>query len=107
MESPALQTFRQHFYNCLTRRADALFELADALLTSAPVSAPVHLSLHPLHRRGWGSLYATLHHGVIDVPALRALLARHPLAGGFPFTPWMSVPGRAVMPKLGRVCKLV
>jgi hypothetical protein len=79
-----LQTFRQHYYNCLTRRADALFELTDALLTSGPVPAPVHLSLQPLHRRGWGSLYAALHDGQIDVPALRALLAQYPLTGGVP-----------------------
>jgi len=79
-----LQTFPQHFYHCLIRRTDALFELADALLTAAPVSAPVHLSLHPLHRRGWGSLYAALHHGQLDVPSVRALLAHYPLAGGVP-----------------------
>jgi hypothetical protein len=33
MEPPdALQTFRRSFYECFHRRADALFELADALL---------------------------------------------------------------------------
>ena len=79
-----LADFRLHFYHCLTQRADALFELTDALLTGGSVPAPVHLSLQPLHRRGWGSLYAALRHGRLDVPALQALLSQHPLATGAP-----------------------
>ncbi len=77
-----VQHFRAALYACFERRADALFELTDALLTADPVPAPVHLSLAPLHRRGWGSLYAALVHGTINPTALRVLLARHPLAGG-------------------------
>ncbi len=73
-----------HFYHCLTQRADALFELTDALLTGGSVPAPVHLALQPLHRRGWGSLYAALRHGQIAVPLLRALLAQYPLTDGSP-----------------------
>jgi hypothetical protein len=76
-----LGTFRRSFYECLHRRADALFELADALLTADSVPSPVHLSLEASHRRGWGSLYAALDRGRIDAEALRRLLARHPLAG--------------------------
>ena len=30
--SDALQTFRRSLYECLPRRSDALFELADAIL---------------------------------------------------------------------------
>ena len=75
----ALQTFRADLYTCFTRRAAALFELADALLTAGPVLSPAHLSLEAVHRRGWGSLYAALAHGDVDVPALRSLLARLPL----------------------------
>jgi DDE superfamily endonuclease len=48
------------FYRCFGRRADALFELTDALLTTGAVPSPVHLSVAPVHRRGWGSLYAAL-----------------------------------------------
>jgi hypothetical protein len=85
MEPSALDTFRafrSSLYNCLHRRADALFELTDALLTAEPVPSPVHLSLQPSHRRrGWGSLYNALSRGRIDAQALRRLLARHPLAG--------------------------
>ena len=46
-----------------------------------PSSTPGHLSLQASHRRGWGSLYATLAHGTIGADTLRELLARVPLAG--------------------------
>jgi DDE superfamily endonuclease len=82
MEPPdALQTFRRSFYKCLHRRPDALFELADAILTAdGTAPSPAHLSLQTPHRRGWGSLYAALWRGRIDDEALRKLLARYPLA---------------------------
>src|SRR3712207_5874148 len=76
-----LGTFRRSFYECLHRRADALFELTDALLTADGAPSPVHLSPEAPHRRGWGSLYAALRRGRIDAEALRGLIASHPLAG--------------------------
>jgi hypothetical protein len=77
-----LHTVRDSLYRCFERRADALFELADALLTAAgTVPSPVHLSLVPAHRRGWGSLYAALSRGRIEEGPLRELLARHTSAG--------------------------
>jgi hypothetical protein len=58
-----LVKFRQGFYECLTRWADAAFELADALLCwPGPVSSVPALSLEPVFCRGWGSLYAALAH---------------------------------------------
>ena len=83
MDSSAesLRTFRDSFYQCFDRRSDALFELTDALLTAGSVPSPVHLSLAPAHRRGWGSLYAALRRGRIDEAPLRELLARLPPAG--------------------------
>jgi hypothetical protein len=83
MEPPdALRTFRRSFYECFHRRKDALFELADAILSAdGAAPSPVHLSLEASHRRGWGSLYAALDRGRIDAEALRKLLARHPLTG--------------------------
>src|SRR4051812_28820282 len=52
----ALAEFRGDFYGCLSRRADALFELTDALLCSgAPVTSLVELSLAAEHRRGHGA----------------------------------------------------
>jgi hypothetical protein len=70
----ALRAFRCSLYDCLHRRADALFELTDAILTAGAVPSPVHLSLEAPHRRGWGSLYAALLRGQIDAEALRCCL---------------------------------
>ena len=80
--SAQLRMFRGQLYACMGRRADALFELADAILTTGAPSSSAHLSLSPVHRRGWGSLYAALNKGSIDVEALRDLLAQHPLTEG-------------------------
>src|SRR3954452_8683776 len=79
-----LRAFRQALYRCLDRRADALFELLDALLTTGPVPSPVHLSQAPIHRRGWGSLYAALAQGRLNIAALQLLVAQYPLAEGQP-----------------------
>jgi hypothetical protein len=71
-----LQSFRAGLYGCCSRRGDALFDLADALLsTQGPVASLPHLSLEPAHRRGWGSTYAALAHGRVDAERLRDLLA--------------------------------
>ncbi len=75
-----LRAFREWAYACLARRADALFELCDAVLTAGSAPSLVHLSLAQAHRRGWGSLYAALSKGRIDEDAVRDLLARHPTA---------------------------
>jgi hypothetical protein len=67
--------FRTELHACCTRRADALFELGDALLCTQAFSSLPHLSLEPIHRRGWGSAYAALACGRVDVERLRDLLA--------------------------------
>jgi len=74
----ALRAFRETFYARVRRLADALLELADAILTSGGVRSPPHLSPSPVHRRGWDSLYAALAQGGIDEEALRRLLAQLP-----------------------------
>ena len=80
-----LRAFRAALHACCSNRADALLDLADALLSAqGPVASLPHLSLEPAHRRGWGSLYAALARGRIDAERLRDLLAGHPLAGGQP-----------------------
>jgi hypothetical protein len=80
--SDAFYDFRRSFYECLHPRGDALFELTDAILSAdAAAPSPVHLSLQPTHRRGWGSFYAALTRGRIDAELLRELLVGHPLAG--------------------------
>ncbi len=77
-----LRTFRVDLHRCFHRRADALFELGDALVATETVSSLPHLSLQTAHRRGWGSLYDALAAGRIDVAVLRALLTRQPVLGG-------------------------
>jgi hypothetical protein len=79
-----LLAFRRSFHGCMRRRTDALFELADAILSAGPTPSPPHLSLAPVHRRGWVSLYAALTKGRIDDGEVRELLARHSLAKGGP-----------------------
>ncbi|GIJ51382.1 hypothetical protein Val02_82680 [Virgisporangium aliadipatigenens] len=75
-----LRRFRQEFYGCLTSRADAMFELTDAVLCAdGPVRSLAELSLVGEHRRGHGSAYAALADGRIDVERLRTVLAGVPL----------------------------
>jgi DDE superfamily endonuclease len=77
-----LSRFRDKFYECLTARADALFELADAAIcTDGPVTSLVELSLAPVFRRGHGALYDALAGGDIDEDRLRDLLAGQLPAG--------------------------
>ena len=75
----AFTAFRTQLYATFGARQDALFELTDALLTTGPVLALPHLSLAPLHRRGWGSLYTALRAGEIDSSALQTLIRAQPL----------------------------
>ncbi|MFE7113243.1 NF041680 family putative transposase [Streptomyces sp. NPDC057575] len=71
-----LSWFRREFYECLTRRADVLFEVADAVLcTGGPVVSLPELSLTVVHRRGHGAMYNALAEGRIDVSRLRMALA--------------------------------
>ena len=100
-----LRVFRNRFYAWLGRRADALFELCDAILTAGRVPSPPHLSLVSVHRRGWGSLgwgslYAALRKGGVDEEGIRNLRACCPLgrlaARTTPlFMPWIFRSGPA------------
>src|SRR3712207_7186774 len=92
MDSSALDTFRafrSSLYDCLYRRADALFELTDAILTAEAVPSPVHLSLQPSHRRGWGT--STTRSAVDEsTPKLCGGCSPtiHLLEAKLPYTPW-------------------
>src|SRR5437764_7106367 len=79
-----LRAFRAGVYTCLGARRDALFEALDAATTVGPVPSLAYLSLAALHRRGWGSLYAALAEGGLEVPALRELVGQYPLDDGQP-----------------------
>jgi hypothetical protein len=79
-ELGTLSVFREAFYDCLTRRADALFELCDSVLcTDGPVCSLVGLCLTAQHRRGHGALYDAANAGRIQVDRLRRQLAGLPL----------------------------
>ena len=81
----ALWLFRERVYQeGFDRRRDALFELLDALLVAGRVPSFVHLSLAQLFRRGWGSADDALAAGMVDVPALREIVASYPLDDGAP-----------------------
>src|SRR5215216_2814303 len=84
LDLASLRTFRTDLHGSFTRRADALFELVDALLTAESVTSLPHLSLQAAHRRGWGSLYDALAEGRLDVDALRATLAQAPITDDQP-----------------------
>jgi hypothetical protein len=79
-----LSAFRAAVYAVLGARRDALFEALDAATTVGPVPSLPYLSLTALHRRRWGSLYAALAEGSMDVSALRTLVGQHPLDDGQP-----------------------
>ena len=72
----ALREFRSELYACLTSRADALFELANAVLCADhAVTSLVQLCLEPEFTRGHGALYDALAAGRIDDEKLFSLLA--------------------------------
>jgi hypothetical protein len=79
-ELGTLSVFRRGFYDCLHRRADALFEVCDAVLCAdGPVGSLVGLSLAVEHRRGHGALYDAVNAGRIQVERLRRELVSLPL----------------------------
>ena len=101
-----LAGFRRELYRCLAARADALFELADAVLcASGPVRVLAELSLAPGHQRGHGALYDALNCGEVQIARLRRVLAGLPLPAwpdgrirlGVDVSPWLR-PGAATSP---------
>ena len=91
-----LMAFRRELHGCLTRRADGLPELTDAILcVEGPVRSPAELSVEPEFRRGHGSVYDALAGGRIDAARLRRLQvaampapgAADPLMFGIDVTP--------------------
>jgi hypothetical protein len=60
--------FRQAIYeHGLTKAKDAQFELVDALLLSPPIRSFPELSLSPVFRRQWPSIYTAIEDGGQDV----------------------------------------
>ena len=72
----ALAGFRRELYWSLTRRADALFEVADAVLCApGRVTDLARLSLVPEFGRGHGAVYDALNAGHVGVARLRRAVA--------------------------------
>jgi hypothetical protein len=75
-----LAGFRGELYRCLGKRADVLFELADAVLCKQDrVHMLAELSLEPECRRGHGAVYDALNCGQVQIGRLRRALAGLPL----------------------------
>lgn len=61
MDCTSLESFQSTLYQtCFTRTADALFDLADALLTDTQARSFVALSQAASFQRAWPSLYEAL-----------------------------------------------
>ena len=57
-----LQGFRQNLYNSFSHRADTLMELIDALASNTNARSVAELSLSPLFRREYSSVYDAIEH---------------------------------------------
>jgi hypothetical protein len=55
-----LKQFRQGVYTILCNAKDALFDLMNAVLVTRSVYSFVELSLSPVFRRRWSSIYEAL-----------------------------------------------
>jgi hypothetical protein len=75
-----LAAFRSEVCRCLSRRGDALLELADAALCRpGRVHVLAELSLEPECRRGHGAVYEAVNCGEVQIARLRRALAALPL----------------------------
>lgn len=79
-----LLTFGRAMHEAFVRRADALFELTDALQCAGMVRSLPPLSVEAAPMRGWGGLYDALAAGRISTAAVAYLLAAHPSRDGKP-----------------------
>lgn len=72
-----LQEFRQTIYECMGKASDAQFELVDALLVNHEGRSVVELSVSPVFRRGWSSVYAALSDGQLNTARLERTYVQH------------------------------
>lgn len=78
--------FRADVYGTFQKRADAVFELIDALSSDTQARSPVELSLSPFFRHQYSSIYDGLNGWQYDAAALEAVLLQalpEPEPGGF------------------------
>ncbi len=76
MNHTTLEQFRQEIYACFEQGADALFNLADALLCESQAQSLPELSLSAFFERKWPSVYEALEDGQIHVERLRSVLVK-------------------------------
>ena len=68
-----LEQFRQELYERISSRADALMDLVDALSSNTTARSVVELSLSPLFRQGYGSVYTAIRNFSVADPLQAAL----------------------------------
>lgn len=74
MTKTKISEFRKAVYQSLSRRADILFDLIDALTVASQVNSPVALSEQKPFRRRFGSVYDGLVNGEMDIGEILSLL---------------------------------
>ena len=72
-----LQRMRKRAYQLMGNGRDGLFDLMDAVLTSRSVTSFVELSLSPIFRRAWSSLYKSLDRSEPPAAKLMQLYTEH------------------------------
>src|SRR5437667_9885958 len=89
-----LKQIRQQVYESFDRGADALCNLADALLSESQAQSLPELSLSPFFERQWPSVYEALEDGRINVEQIRAIWVSVLLADRVEDEPlWIAVDG--------------
>lgn len=71
-----LEQFRQELYERIPSRAGALMDLVDALSSNTTARSVVELSLSPLFRQGYGSVYTAIQSFSVADPRQTALLGQ-------------------------------
>lgn len=77
MNLTTLREFRHGVYQSFKQARDALFNLADALVSEDRAQSLPELSLSPFFERTWSSTYEALEDGIIDVQALQQVFIAH------------------------------
>ena len=89
-----VRAFRQELYGKLGRSKAALFDLMDALLTTSKAPSLVQVSLSPLFRRRWSSLFKAIEHFRLSSNSLMRWLIQFLVVGegmlvlALDHTPW-------------------
>jgi len=71
-----LRRFRRDLYTSLPQRPDAILDLLDALASNTQARSPVELSLSPVFRRQYGSVYDAVDHFFVPTKSTAATVER-------------------------------